>query len=106
MLPGTFSVPGPAKVKTPDQLVSHVYKAFAVEQTQLAATAIETQAPGDREVFTLTVSVDRAKYDLVKARLAAIRHELHDLLASVDPADRVIQINLQMFTAAKGPDDV
>jgi uncharacterized protein (TIGR02147 family) len=93
-----------AKGKTPDEIASHVYKAFVIDQTRLAADAIASLPAAARESFTLTVSIDAARYDVLKARIAAIRHELHDLLANTDAADRVIQVNLNMFTTA-GVDD-
>jgi uncharacterized protein (TIGR02147 family) len=94
---------GPAKGKTPDEITSHVYKAFVLQQCDLSGRAVEGQRAADREVSTLTVSVDAAKFAVLKQRIAAIRHELHDLLANTEACDRVVQVNLQMFTVAGEP---
>jgi hypothetical protein len=36
--------------------------------------------------------------------IADFRHQLHDLLASADQADRVVQVNMQMFTLTRRED--
>ena len=98
-LKGSSAVQG--RVKTADEISSHIGTQFLLRQTELARDAIETQSKQDREVFALTISVDAKKFALAKQMIVTFRHQLHDMLASTDDtAERVIQINMQMFTVA------
>lgn len=93
-----------AKVKLPDGFKSQVYKTFAIEQTELGGQAIDEQSRADREVFNVTVSVDPERFAVAKAMVAEFRQKLHDALANDALCDRVVQINMQLFTLAKSED--
>lgn len=98
------SAPNFARVKAAEEISSHVGKQFILRQIEIGREAVELQSKDDREVFSLTISVDEAKFQLAKRMVAEFRHQLHDLLANTEASERVVQINMQMFTLARTED--
>lgn len=93
-----------AKLSVPDGIKSHIYQRFTAAMIEKAAAALESQGPDEREMFNLTVSVSEARFRAAKERIAAFRHELHALLANDEACERVVQVNMQMFTLASVPE--
>lgn len=92
-----------AKIKVPAGFRSIIYKRFVTDMAKQACTAVGKQAAEDRQFSTLTVSVDETRFKQAKALVEEFRHRLHDLLANDAECDRVIHVNVQLFTAAHGP---
>ncbi len=90
-----------SKIKIPENFRGHIYKEFAAKQIELAKESIFTQDPSEREISNLTISVPEEKYQMAKQMIADFRHQLHEMLANDEECERVIQINMQLFTLAK-----
>ncbi|MGE0171470.1 MAG: TIGR02147 family protein [Oligoflexales bacterium] len=89
------------KIKLPDELISQIYNRFEREIILKGVDHIASKPRADRESFNLCISVDENKFGAAKELIKEFRHKLHDLLASTDSCDRVVQINMQLFTTAK-----
>lgn len=94
-------VRGGVKIKLLDGIGSHIYNRFQRQVVAKSVEAIEFQPKEDREVFNLCVSIDKDRYQIAKEMIKDFRHKLHDVLANDAPCDRVVQINMQLFTTAK-----
>lgn len=88
------------KTKVPDHFRSHQYKSYVAELMDVSRRALENPRAAELESFNITISVDEQRYQLAKQMISEFRHQLHNTLANHETCGRVIQINLQMFTAA------
>lgn len=89
-----------SKIKLPENIESYIYSKYSADQLDLSKQAIESQNKEDREIFNITISIDEKKFEMAKDMIKKFRHTLHDILANDEPADRVVQINMQLFTLA------
>ncbi len=75
---------------------------FAIQNFQLAAldlakSALDRFNRDERELSTLTMSIDKNGYDLIRKKLAKLRSEIMELSRSVQDPQQVFQLNLQLF---------
>jgi len=70
------------------------YHRVMIEQ---AARALDEVPRGERDVSSLTLCVSAQSFEHIKERIAALRQELLQLAELEGPADRVVQIGLQLF---------
>lgn len=94
-----------AMLKTKDSVFSLRYKNYYLALLEAAKAALLDQDKKDREYFCITMPVPEEKFDLAKAMVREFRHQLQAALSlgeetSEKKMDRVIQINLQLFTFA------
>lgn len=88
-----------------DQPLGHHIATFHRAMLERAAEALDHTPRDEREIASLTLSLDAKQFQAFKARLYEVRQEL--LQASLEPddsaggADRVVQINFQMFPLAR-----
>lgn len=87
-----------------DHPLGHHIVTFHRAMLERAAEALDHAPREEREIASLTLSVNAAQFHAFKQRLYELRQEL--LQASLDtgatgPADRVVQINFQMFPLAR-----
>ncbi|MCX6111318.1 MAG: DUF4423 domain-containing protein, partial [Proteobacteria bacterium] len=94
-----LSAPGPMAPK-PSSCRQRKYKEYSKAQLKLAEEALLKQDRDDRQFFNLAISVDRERFQLAKELVAEFRHKLHDRLANDSACERVIQINMQLFTTS------
>ncbi len=79
-----------------------VAKPFAIQNFQLATlelakTAYERFARDERELSTLTMSIDKKTYNLIQKKVAKLRSEIMELARSVPEPEQVYQLNMQLF---------
>jgi uncharacterized protein (TIGR02147 family) len=67
------------------------------DNLRLAARALEEIPPADRPFSYLTLSVSGGTLTRIRDRLADLRGELLEMAASDEEADRLLQVNFQMF---------
>jgi uncharacterized protein (TIGR02147 family) len=88
-----------------DQPLGHHISNFHRAMLERAADALDHVPREEREIAALTLSLSAAQFRAFKQRLYEIRQEL--LQAALEPAaaaggaDRVVQINFQMFPLAR-----
>lgn len=89
-----------------------VVKPFAIQSFQLAAmdlakTAYERFTRDERELSTITMSIDKTAYALIRKKVAKLRLEIMECARSVQDPTQVYQLNLQLFPLSdtKGESD-
>jgi len=70
---------------------------YQIACLDIAKNAFETFEKSERELSTVTMSIDEEAYLSVLERLAALRREVMELARSVKHPTRVMQLNMQYF---------
>jgi uncharacterized protein (TIGR02147 family) len=85
-----------------DQPLGHHIATFHRTMLERAADALDGVEREEREIASLTLGLDAARFRQFKQRLYELRQELlHAATSSADPPDRVVQINFQMFPLSR-----
>ena len=84
-------------VTTGTDIQSLAVKLYQKKMLHLAAESVERHDPIDRDISTLTVGISESGVARLKEELALFRKKLIGIVADDNPADRVYQINFQMF---------
>lgn len=86
-----------AFVASPPEGAKAAVRAYQSATMDLAKEALETHAPADRDISTLTLSFDPRDLPLVNERLAAVRDSLIQLSRETENPGVVYQVNMQVF---------
>lgn len=70
---------------------------YHISCMDIAKQALETFGKGEREMSTVTMSIDNAAYLSIIERLTAMRREVMEIARSVERPTRVMQLNLHYF---------
>jgi uncharacterized protein (TIGR02147 family) len=84
-------------VSTPSEVLSLAVTTYHKKVIELAGKAIERFAPDERDIRSVTLGVSREGYAEVKMRMEAFWKELLAFSETQKTADRVYQVNLQLF---------
>jgi uncharacterized protein (TIGR02147 family) len=82
---------------TGDNWQSIAVKTFQKEACALAAQAIDQVPRDERDISTVTVSLDEAGFSRLRDSLSALRREIVEVAASCQKTTRAYQVNLQLF---------
>jgi uncharacterized protein (TIGR02147 family) len=74
---------------------------FQMEMMDMAKAAIERFEPEERDISTITMSIDDQALETVKSRLDEVRSEIIELARAVKTPDRVYHLNMQLFPVCK-----
>jgi len=80
-----------------DEVDTDSVNQFRRDTLELAREAIDRFDREDRSISTLTATLSKAGFERVRDRLRQLRREILELSRSDDQADRVAQVNLQVF---------
>ena len=69
---------------------------------ELARHAMERFGASQRTIQSLTLSVSEQTYEELGAKLQALRHDILRLVRANERAERVVQLNFQLFPVSKG----
>lgn len=84
-------------ISSGDRVSKMAFRTFHLECLRLAADSIDSVPAGERNISGLTLGISRTKYEQIVQRLNSFRKEIA-MMAEEDPgADRVYQLNLQLF---------
>ncbi len=84
-------------VSTPSEVLSVAVTTYHKSVIALAREAIERFEPGERDIRSVTVGVSQTGYVEVKKRMEAFWKELLSYADTQKTADRIYQINMQLF---------
>lgn len=87
-------------VRTADELASFLVLMYQKESLRLADEALDGVPLGARDISTFTAGVSEACYASIKKELQAFRALLATLVDKDQGADRVYQLNIQLFPAS------
>ena len=82
---------------TGDQVDSHVVVDFQLKMLKLAMEAFARTQRGERLMSSTTFSLSAESLDLFKKKIREMKSELMDLARLDENADRVYQLNLNLF---------
>jgi uncharacterized protein (TIGR02147 family) len=88
-------------VTTGENWQSIAVRSFQKDACKLAASAIDSVPKDERDISTVTVSLNEEGVNRIRESLAVLRREIIDIAASCHPVDRACQINLQLFPISK-----
>lgn len=88
-------------VTTGDNWHSIAVRSFQKEACTLASHAIDVIPKEERDISTVTVTLNEDGFDRVRKALSAFRKELVEIAASCSDVDRACQINLQLFPVSR-----
>jgi uncharacterized protein (TIGR02147 family) len=80
---------------------STVLKRYHNEMISLAEKALHTVNKEERDISTVTLSTDRDGIELIKKRIEQCRADIMAIAKQTIKADRVLQLNIQMFPLCK-----
>lgn len=78
---------------------------YHVAMMERAAAAIDVVPREEREIASLTLCISEARLGELKDQLQRLRAELLQLYQPDEEAERVVQLNLQMFPLTVSPSD-
>lgn len=70
---------------------------FQKQVIELSADALERFPKKERDISTVTLSLSGEQFELMKERVQAMRKELLEMADKEENADRVYQVNFQIF---------
>ncbi|MBN1759333.1 MAG: TIGR02147 family protein [Chitinispirillaceae bacterium] len=74
---------------------------FQKECLNLASLSIEQHNRDIRDISTLTVGISAAGFDQIQQEIIWLRKRLVEIVKNDNPADRVYQVNFQLFPVSK-----
>ena len=89
-------------ITTDDEVKSFLVKSYQAQMIRLANWA-QDEVPGrERDISSVTFAIKEAELPNLKKQLQLIRKELRGFAAEPGTADRVVQVNIQMFPLSRG----
>jgi uncharacterized protein (TIGR02147 family) len=88
-------------VETPDGPLGHQVVRFHREMMRLASEALERVPREEREIASLTLCISPAQLNELKAELERFETQLLQRFVADEQAERVVQLNFQMFPLSK-----
>ena len=93
--------PAQSIVQTPEGPLGHHVVQYHRTMMQRAAEALDHVPRAEREVASLTIAVSEQRMVELKAELEAFRHRLAERYQADARAERVVQVNFQLFPLSK-----
>ena len=94
-----------ANITTGDQVVFSPLKKFHRTMIQLGKESIERFDKKDRQVSSLTLSLNRTKFEKIKVLINQFRKDLLAIANEDEEDNQIFQINFQIFPVTKGPSE-
>lgn len=88
-------------VETPEGPLGHHVVEYHRTMMQRAAEALDHVPREEREIASLTIAISQARMRELKAELEAFRHALAERYQADPRAERVVQLNFQLFPLTK-----
>ena len=93
--------PAESIVETPEGPLGHHVVQYHRAMMQRAAEALDLVPREEREIASLTIAVSPERMRALKAELEAFRYALAERYQADPRAERVVQVNFQMFPLSK-----
>jgi uncharacterized protein (TIGR02147 family) len=93
--------PAQSIVQTPEGPLGHHVVQYHRTMLQRAAEALDHVPRAEREIASLTIACSEQRMQELKAELEAFRHRLAERYQADAHAERVVQVNFQLFPLSK-----
>lgn len=90
-------------IESPKQMMNLNILELHREMIQKSLEALEAVSPDDRELGSLTISLSKESFEDLRARIFQFQRELHGLYSDESNAEKVFQMNIQLFPLATLP---
>lgn len=94
--------PADPDITTEDEVKSFLVKNYQAQMIRLAAWAQDEVPAKERDISSVTFAIKESELPNLKKQLQLIRKELRSFAAEPGSADRIVQVNMQMFPLSKG----
>jgi uncharacterized protein (TIGR02147 family) len=84
-------------ITTKSEVFSFVVRTFNRKMIQLAEQSLDSFSVKQRFATGMTIGLNLEAYDIIIAEIVAFRDHIVQLVNSLDQADRVYQLNVQLF---------
>ncbi|MBW8889954.1 MAG: TIGR02147 family protein [Fibrobacteres bacterium] len=88
-------------ITTEDEVKSFLVKNYHAQMIRLAGWAQDEVAVAERDVSSVTFAIKESELPALKKQLQLMRKELRAFAAEPGTADRIVQVNMQMFPLTK-----
>jgi uncharacterized protein (TIGR02147 family) len=88
-------------ITTDDEVKSFLVKNYHAQMIRLAAWAQDEVAVAERDVSSVTFAIKESELPKLKKQLQLMRKELRAFAAEPGTAERIVQVNMQMFPLTK-----
>jgi uncharacterized protein (TIGR02147 family) len=89
-------------ITTEDEVKSFLVKSYHAQMIRLATWAQDEVAVRERDISSVTFAIKESELPALKKQLQLMRKELRGFAADPGAADRIVQVNMQMFPLTKG----
>ena len=89
-------------IATEDEVKSFLVKSYHAQMLRLAAWAQEEVPIRERDISSVTFAIRESELPALKKQLQLMRKELRAFAAEPGKAERIVQVNMQMFPLSKG----
>lgn len=93
--------PTEALITTGGNLQAAAVRQFQHEMIRLADEALERHPKDQRDISSVTISIEASDLGEVRSRIAALRQSLMSLASMSASADSVFQLNVQLFPLSR-----
>ena len=88
-------------ITTEDEVKSFLVKSYHAQMIRLASWAQDEVAVKERDISSVTFAIKESELPGLKKQLQLMRKELRSFAAEPGTADRIVQVNMQMFPLTK-----
>ncbi len=91
-------------ITTGEQAKSFIIEKYHRAMIRLGALSIERFPSNERDISSMTMSIDNESFEMVKEIISACRKKLRTAITNKGKKGRVIQVNFQMFPLSEEMD--
>lgn len=100
--PDGFHKPTEANLATPEGSREELVRQLQIQQLELAQRSLLAPPDSDRRIFTNTISVSAAGWEMILNRIERFREEVRSIVhRDPDPAHRVAQITMTLLPLSR-----
>jgi uncharacterized protein (TIGR02147 family) len=92
-------------ITTDDETMALFVRNYHLEMLELAKRSIDAVPPEKRDISSVCMTIREADFPRLKKQIQLMRKELRAFAAEGKQAERVVQVNIQLFPLSRGPKD-
>ncbi len=89
-------------ITTDDETMALFVRNYHLEMLELAKRSLDTVPPEQRDISSVCMTIREADLPKLKKQIQLMRKELREFAAEGKQAERVVQVNIQLFPLSQG----
>ncbi|MDB5106001.1 MAG: hypothetical protein JWP91_3690 [Fibrobacteres bacterium] len=89
-------------ITTDDETTALFVRNYHLEMLELAKRSLDTVAPEQRDISSVCMTIREADFGKLKKQIQLMRKELRVFAVEGKQAERVVQVNIQLFPLSQG----